>query len=46
VPRWPDERTRRIGSLVDEEREPVLEARERGRSLDLWDAAAIALRED
>ena len=46
VPRWPDERARRIGSLVDEEREPVLEARERGRSLDLWDAAAIALRED
>src|SRR4029077_19079934 len=41
LPRWPDERARRIGALVDEDREAVVEARERGRALDLWDAAAI-----
>jgi predicted ATPase len=46
LPRWPDERARRIGVLVDEDREPVLGARERGRALDLWDAVAIALGED
>ena len=46
LPRWPDERARRIGTLVEEEREPVVTARERGRALDLWDAAAIALGED
>ncbi|MGH2976755.1 MAG: ATP-binding protein [Gaiellaceae bacterium] len=46
LPRWPDERARRIGPLVDEVREPVLAARERGRALDLWDAAATALGED
>jgi predicted ATPase len=45
LPRWPDERARRIGDLVEEEREPVLAARERGRALDLWDAAEIALGE-
>jgi predicted ATPase len=45
LPRWPDERARRIGFLAEEEREPVLAARERGRALDLWDAAAIALGE-
>ena len=45
LPRWPDERARRIGALVDEVREPVVEARERGRALDLWEAAAIALGE-
>jgi hypothetical protein len=45
LPRWPDERARRIGALAEEEREPVLAARERGRALDLWDAAAIALGE-
>ena len=43
IPRWPDERARRGGALVDEEREPVAAARERGRALDLWDAADIAL---
>jgi predicted ATPase/class 3 adenylate cyclase len=43
LPRWPDERARRGGALVEEEREPVVAARERGRGLDLWDAAAIAL---
>jgi len=46
LPRWPDERVRRIGTLVDERREPVVTARERGRALDLWDAAAIALGDD
>ena len=46
LPRWPDERARRIGTLVEEGREPVVTARERGRALDLWDAAAIALGED
>jgi predicted ATPase len=46
LPRWPDERARRIGTLVDEDREPVVAARERGRALDLWDAAAIACGED
>jgi predicted ATPase len=45
LPRWPDERARRIGSLVDDDREPVLEALERGRTLDLWEAAEIALGE-
>jgi tetratricopeptide (TPR) repeat protein len=45
LPRWPGERARRIGDLAGEEREPVVAARERGRALDLWDAAAIALDE-
>jgi predicted ATPase len=43
LPRWPDERARRIGDLAAEEREQVVAARERGRALDLWDAAEIAL---
>ena len=43
LPRWPDERARRIGALAEEEREPVVAARERGRTLDIWDAAEIAL---
>jgi len=43
LPRWADERARRIGPLAEEERQPVLAARERGRELDLWDAAGIAL---
>ena len=46
LPRWPDERARRIGALADEDREPVLAARERGRALDLWEAAAIELGEN
>jgi hypothetical protein len=46
LPRWPDERTRRAGALVDEEREQFAHARDRGRTLDLWDAAAIALGDD
>ena len=43
VPRWSDERARRGGTLVEEDREPFASARERGRGLDLWDAVAIAL---
>ena len=43
LPRWPDERARRIGDLTEERREPVVAARERGRALDLWDAVGIAL---
>ncbi len=43
LPRWPDERARRIGTLAEEEREAVVAARERGRELDLWEAAEIAL---
>ena len=43
LPRWPDERARRIGALAEEEREPVVAARERGRALDLWEAVEIAL---
>jgi hypothetical protein len=43
LPRWPDERARRGGALVEEDRQPVVAARERGRALDLWDAAEIAL---
>jgi predicted ATPase len=43
LPRWPDERSRRLGPLLDEDRETVGAARERGRELDLWDAAELAL---
>jgi predicted ATPase/class 3 adenylate cyclase len=43
LPRWADERARRIGPLLAEDREPVVAARERGRGLELWDAAGIAL---
>lgn len=46
LPRWPDERARRIGALAEEDREPVLSARDLGCALDLWDAVAIALGED
>jgi predicted ATPase len=45
LPRWADERARRIGALADEDRELVLAARDRGSALDLWDAAAVALGE-
>jgi predicted ATPase/class 3 adenylate cyclase len=43
LPRWAEERSRRGGSLLEEDREPFTEARGRGRALDLWDAAALAL---
>lgn len=46
LPRWADERARRGGALLEEDREPFADARERGRALDLWDAAAIALGGD
>jgi predicted ATPase/class 3 adenylate cyclase len=45
LPRWPDERKRRGGALLEEGREQFTSAAERGRELDLWDAAAIALGE-
>lgn len=45
LPRWPDERARRGGTLLEETREPFLTGRQRGQELDLWDAAAIALGE-
>jgi hypothetical protein len=45
-PRWIDERGRRGGPLLQENREPFVTARSRGRDLDLWDAAAIGLGED
>jgi hypothetical protein len=41
--RWADERARRIGPLAEEGREQVVAAQERGRALDIWDAAEIAL---
>ena len=43
LPRWADERARRIGPLAEESRQPVLAARERGSAMDLWEAAEIAL---
>jgi hypothetical protein len=46
VPRWVEERARRGGALLEEAREPFANGVERGRALDLWDAAAIALGED
>jgi tetratricopeptide (TPR) repeat protein len=46
LPRWPAERERRGGELVDESRPEFLAACERGHELDLWDAAAIALGEE
>jgi ATP/maltotriose-dependent transcriptional regulator MalT len=44
--RWPDERARRGGALLEEARPPFRAAYETGRSLDLWQAVAIALGED
>ena len=44
LPRWGDERARRGGPLLEEEREPFAAAREGGRAVDLWDAAEIARR--
>ena len=46
LPRWPDERARRAGALLDEAQQAFLDARARGEALDLWEAAAIALDED
>ena len=45
LPRWPAERARRGGALLEEGREPFVDAQARGRELDLWDAAEIALAE-
>jgi predicted ATPase/class 3 adenylate cyclase len=41
IPRWGDERARRAGPLLEEEREPFVAARD--RAFDLWDAVAIAI---
>ena len=46
IPFWEAERARRAGSLLDEIDPRFLAAREQGREIDLWDAAAIALGED
>jgi predicted ATPase len=42
LPRWADERARRGGPLLEEEREPFADAHERGRELDIWDAVETA----
>lgn len=46
LPSWEGERDRRAGALTQEERPEFLAGVERGRELDLWDVAAIALGED
>jgi predicted ATPase/class 3 adenylate cyclase len=46
LPRWQGERELRGGELVEEARPEFLAAFARGRELDLWDAAAIALGEE
>ena len=46
LPRWPGERARRGGSLVDETHPRFAVAFEGGRELELWDAVAIALGEE
>jgi hypothetical protein len=43
IPRWSDERARRAGPVLEEGREPFASARD--RTLDIWDAVAIALGE-
>jgi predicted ATPase/class 3 adenylate cyclase len=43
VPRWAEERARRGGALLDEDGEAFTSAAERGRELDLWEAAEFAL---
>lgn len=46
IPRWEAERSRRAGELTEENRPEFVTAREHGRQLDLWEAAAIALGEE
>ena len=46
VPRWPDERERRGGPLVAEDRSDFTVAYASGRELDLWEAAALVLDEE
>ena len=43
LPRWPSERARRGGALLDEADPAFAAAYETGRLLDIWDAAAVAL---
>ena len=46
LPRWLHERSRRGGALVEQEEGTFAAARENGRRLDIWDAAAVALGDD
>ena len=43
LPRWPNERARRGGSLLDADDPAFVAAYESGRQLDIWDAAVAAL---
>ena len=43
LPRWPNERARRGGALLDADDPAFATASETGRLLDIWDAAAIVL---
>jgi predicted ATPase/class 3 adenylate cyclase len=43
LPRWPNERARRGGALLDEDDPGFAAAYETGRLLDVWDVAAAAL---
>jgi hypothetical protein len=45
LPRWPNERARRGGALLDEDDPAFAAAYETGRLLDIWDAAGVALGE-
>jgi hypothetical protein len=46
LPRWLHERDRRGGSLVERRDSTFAAARESGRRLDIWDAAAVVLESD
>ena len=46
LPGWLNERTRRGGALVEHHGSSFAAARENGRRLDIWDAAAVALGDD
>jgi predicted ATPase/class 3 adenylate cyclase len=46
LPKWADERARRGGPLLAEDRPEFSLACSGGRQLDLWDAAAVALGEE
>jgi predicted ATPase/class 3 adenylate cyclase len=45
LPRWPNERARRGGALLDADDPAFVTAHETGRLLDIWDAAGVALGE-
>ena len=46
LPRWPQERRRRGGALVEQEGETFATARADGRRLDIWDAAVVVLGDE